>query len=319
MRYRLRIRRSYFDERLPLRFPRSIAPDDRLIMNIYGYFDESGTHKGSKALSVAGFLGKADEWGAFEFEWENALRDFELDFFHMASFESRQRGYDWPDDVRKERINRLIRIIHSHVLGSFGVVLPLADYDAIFPEDEEPPGPNREWLAPGIVAPGAPRPGDAPPHSEGHRRGDIRRKSGGPYGLASIMLFSAVAEQVKKLPGDPFIAYIFEAGAEGHGQIDKLWHDNYADEAQRIELRLLSLAFEDKRRVLALQAADMLAYELHKHLPRHLGLEDRPTRYTLKALAQRPKFWSTVDADTLRQWHFVIGRGLHYSEGHALK
>lgn len=306
---------SHFNESLPLRFPPSVSANDRLIVNIYGYFDESGTHKGSAALSVAGFLGKADEWGAFQVEWEDALRDFGLEFFHMASFESRQKGYDWPEAVRRERINRLLGIIDRHVLYSVGVVLPLGDYEAIFPEDEAPAGPNPEWLAPGIVAPGAPRPGDPPPHSEGHRPGDIRRKSGGPYGLAATILFTAVAEQVKPLRGDPFVAYIFESGAEGFGQIAKFFQDNYKDVSTRRELRLLSLAFEDKRLVKPLQAADLLAYELYKHLPRHLGQDDRPARYTLKALARLPRKWNTVDADELRKWHYVIGRGLHYSQG----
>lgn len=308
-------RLSCFHESLPLRFPRSVAPSDRLIMNIYGYFDESGTHKGSPAFSLGGFLGKADEWGAFQFEWEAALKDFGLPFFHMASFESRLKGYDWSEDVRRERINRLLEIIHRHVLGSFGIVFPLAEYDAVFPEDEIPPGPNVEWLAPGIAGPGAPRPGDAPPNEPDIRPGAIRRKSGGPYGLAATMLFRSVAEWVVGLPGDPCVAYVMEQGAVGAGQTLKFFQDNYADDNQRRSLRLLSLSFEDKRRFTPLQAADLLAYELHKHLPRQLGQEKRPTRYTLIELAKSPRSWGTVDAAELRKVHFVLGRGLHYSLG----
>jgi hypothetical protein len=284
-------------------------------MNIYGYFDESGTHKSSRAFSIGGFLGKADEWGAFQVEWEAALADFGLPFFHMTSFENRLKGYDWPEELRRERIGRLLGIIHRHVLGSFGIVFPLDQYDAIFSENEIPPGPNTEWLAPGIAAPGAPRPGDAPPREPDLRPGAIRRKSGGPYGAAATMLFTEVAKWVARLPGDPYVAYLMEDGALGKGQTAKMFQDNYADENQRRALRLLSLGFEDKKLVTPLQAADILAYELHKHLPRQLGQEQRPTRYTLTQLAKSRGSWITVDDEQLRLWHHVIGRGLYYSQG----
>jgi hypothetical protein len=54
-------------------------------MNIWAYFDESGTHKGSRALCVAGFLARADEWGAFTVEWEDALAELNLRFPPLGS------------------------------------------------------------------------------------------------------------------------------------------------------------------------------------------------------------------------------------------
>lgn len=285
-------------------------------MNIYGYFDESGTHTGSPALSVAGFLGRADDWGAFTFEWTDAMKNWDIPFFHMATFESRKREYaNWTDQQRRERINHLLKLIDKYIIASAGVVLPLADYNAIFPEDEVPEGPNQEWLAPGIAAPRSPRPGDLVREDPDMRPGAVRRRSGGPYGIATFAVFIDVAKHVYGLSGDPFVAYTFEAGAEGTGQIQKLFADNYRDENTRRELRLDSLTFADKRQFPPLQAADLLAYELHKHLPRQLGQDDRPTRYTLRELAKSPRTWAWMNADALRDWHHVIDRGLHYSSG----
>ena len=307
---------SYFYEWLSLRFPRSVAPDDRLIVNLSGYFDESGTHKGSAALAVAGFVGKADDWGAFTYEWGEALAKWGIEYFHMAPFESRKREYkDWTNEQRQDRLNHLLGLIGKYAVASAGVVIPLADYDAIFPEDEIPPGPNVEWLAPGIAAPGAPRPGDALPHEPDYKPGAIRRKSGGPYGLAAAVLFRDIAEHVYRLSGDPYVAYTFESGAEGAGQMLKVFQDNYRDENARRDLRLDSIHFEDKRKFSPLQAADILAYELYKHLPRQLGTEKRPARYTLRELAKLPRSWGWLEANELRQWHYVLGRGLHYSTG----
>jgi hypothetical protein len=282
-------------------------------MNIWAYFDESGTHKGSRALSVAGFLARADEWGAFTVEWEDALAEWGLPFFHMVDFENRRKGYDWPEEVRRARISRLLAIIDRHVLGSVGIGISLGDYDAVFPEGEVPEGPNIRELAPGIWAPGSQEPGEPEPPTP--RPGDLRRKSGGPYGLAATAAALDVTKLIKGLTGDPHVAYVFEAGAVGAGQILKIFQDILADESTRRETRVLSITFEDKRQFPQLQAADLLAYELHKHLPRQLGLEVRPTRYTLRELAKSPRRWGWLNADELRKWHWVLGRGLYYSEG----
>lgn len=306
---------EYVGEWLALRFPQSVRPEGRLIMNLSGYFDASGTHKGAAALSVAGFLGPADEWGMFTYLWSKAMQEWGLDFFHMAPFESRQREYkDWTNKQRQDRLNYLLDLIAKHTVASSGITIPLSDYNAIFREDEIPPGPNREWLAPGVAAPGAQRPGDVH-HEPDYKPGAIRRKSGGPYGLAASVLFRDVADKVKQYPNDVFVNYTFEAGDEGAGQVVRIFQDNYRDDNTRRELRLDSIHLEDKRKFPALQAADILAYELAKHLPKQLGQDARQPRYPIKRLRELPHSWGTLDADELRKWHYVIGRGLHYSTG----
>jgi Protein of unknown function (DUF3800) len=306
---------GYFHESLPLRFPPSVQPINRLIMNIYGYFDESGTHKGSRALSVGGFLGRADEWAVFGLGWEELLASFHIDYFHMADFESRHGAYkSWSEERRREFVRRALGLIGRHVIGSVGNVLPLSDYDEVFPIDEPPEPPNRQEFAPGILTPWSLDPGEPEPKVD-LRAGDIRRKSGGPYGLAVLATINDTAHMVRPLAGDPHVAYVFEKGAVGRGQADKVILGMLRDEQTRREFRMLSVAFEDKRDFPPLQVADLLAYELHKHLPRQLGLEKRPTRYTLHELAKPPRSWGWINEDQLAMWHYVIGRGLYYSKG----
>jgi hypothetical protein len=93
-----------------------------------------------------------------------------------------------------------------------------------------------------------------------------------------------------------------------------VFEDIISDELTRREMRVNSIVFRDKRET-PLQAADLLAYEMYKHLPRQLGTDARPVRYTLRELAKLPRRWGWLDADELRKWHFVLGRGLHYSLG----
>lgn len=48
------------------------------------YFDESGTHSGSPAMCVAGYLFDAEQCRLFDDEWKLMLKRFGLEYFHMA-------------------------------------------------------------------------------------------------------------------------------------------------------------------------------------------------------------------------------------------
>lgn len=283
-------------------------------MNVLAYLDESGTHAGSASLAVAGFLAPAASWGAFDYEWSAAIAEWGLEAFHMSSFAGRRGDYDWPDHVRKARMARLLAIIARHVTGSVGIVFSRADYDAAFPPDEIPEPPRPEELAPGILAPWASRPGDKPPAKVDYRPGELRHKTGGPYGLAATAVLLDVGQLAQQLAGEPFVDYVFEDGADGRGQLRKVVEGVLDDDGARREARLSSIAFRPKT-TSGLQAADLLAYELRKHLPRDLGVEDRPVRYTLRELARLPRRWGKLEVAELRKWRWVLGIGLHHGEG----
>ena len=48
------------------------------------YFDDSGTHQGSPAISVAGYMSTPDRWKRFESEWRETLDAYGVEFFHMT-------------------------------------------------------------------------------------------------------------------------------------------------------------------------------------------------------------------------------------------
>ena len=275
---------SYVGKALRLAFPAKVAASPRLVMNILGYFDESGTHMDSPAFALAGFLGTADNWGAFTFEWQKALDDLGIELFHMASFESRKPPFTeangWTDEIRRERLTRLLAIIQTFTLGSVGVVLPMKDYNAAFPD-----GPAKE-------------------------------RSGGPYGIAAEAIFTDTGDLVRPLLDDPWVSYTFEIGAVGAGQVQKAFQDNLEDENVKRPMRLGSLTFQSKRDFLPLQAADILAYELFKELPRMIGTHKRPSRFPLRVLtAEPPHKWSRMDADQLKVYREAIDLALVHGTG----
>ncbi len=247
-------------------------------MIVTGYFDTSGKHPESNGLAVGGFFARGDEWGAFEYEWETALKEWGVDAFHMSAFESRRSPFDWSDEQRRERLGRLLRIINGHVLASVGVVIPYETYDRYLSERAE-------------------------------------MQSGGPLSIAGMVVLDQAARLIEPLVPDAELAYVYEQGEEGKGQFLKVFDDNYRIPSQRAKWHLLSIRFEDKRRFLPLQAADILAYELYRDIPRKLGLEQRDRRYPLVHFYAKPNNWSWFGEENMRTFGEVITLGLDHSVG----
>lgn len=99
-----------------------------------GYFDESGTHGGSKALVVSGYVASSEQWLRFDAAWKEALADEGLTHFHMKDFAHSKKEFEpWKGDEgrRRQFIERLIRIIRKHTRKSFSNGLILDAYNEI--------------------------------------------------------------------------------------------------------------------------------------------------------------------------------------------
>lgn len=107
-----------------------------------GYFDASGAPDQGAALSVAGFVAKAEQWIEFERNWKEALKAYGVTDLHMKDFGPGAGQYaSWKDDKRKRRlfIERLVNIIKTRVRHSFVNSVMLADYrkvDELYPLSE---------------------------------------------------------------------------------------------------------------------------------------------------------------------------------------
>ena len=55
------------------------------------YFDESGTNDDSRNLCLGGYVFEGASIAAFEDDWQEMLRRYELQYFHMREF-NQQRG-----------------------------------------------------------------------------------------------------------------------------------------------------------------------------------------------------------------------------------
>jgi hypothetical protein len=242
-----------------------------------GYFDESGTHDTAEAISVAGYLSTPERWELFEQEWNQALADFGIAYFHMADFANGapaskgKPGYDtWTPAQKEERFDRLAKIINSHILISVGYSFSVPRYRAIF--------------------------------SKG-----AKRAGGGAYGVAASCCFMEVAKFIREGPNpEAWVRYVFESGASGAGEILKNFQLNVRTPQQKEHYRTLALSFEDKRKFCPLQAADILAYELYRNYPRQFGVDGRGARRELLALVNEQRKWCCLDDETLGNFSVVI-------------
>ncbi len=253
---------SYVFTALRLAFPSNTEPGNRIVVALDIYLDESGTHNGSDTVVVGGFISTADRWLKFEAEWRRALDDFGIDMFRMSKFANRADVFrDWPEPLRQARLQRLINIIRDHVGGSVGVAIPVTKFNLMLSDK-------------------------------------AKKYCGGAYGLAAIFLFIDVGNTIHEIHKEARAAYVMEAGALGASEVLRVFQQNMRDPEQRERLRLLSLRFEDKRKYLPLQAADILAYELYKHLPKQ-PITDNLSRYPLRQLAELPRRWHVPHDESL--------------------
>ncbi len=216
---------GYVADSLALAFPLGTDRKNRLVLALHGYFDDSGTHDQSSTACVAGYISTAEQWSLFDNEWSSALKEWDLNFFHMTDYSSRVGKYsEWVDD---NRFNRLVGIINRHVIASVGCVFSKPSFDRIFTKGG-------------------------------------KRFCGGAFGVAASSCFQLAAELLAPGYPSARIAYVFEAGTKGSGAVKRVFDWNYTNREQRESLKLLSLKFEGKE-FTPLQAADVLACELYRH------------------------------------------------------
>jgi len=245
------------------------------VLTLHAYFDESGTHADSDAVTVAGYISTAEQWELYTRDWTAALAEWRLTTFHMTDFANGVGPFRfWTEEERRFRFARLIRIINDHVIASVGIAVPMRAFDQIFPKP-------------------------------------AKRFIGGAYGLAATCCFMDSARILASSYPSARIAYVFEAGAPGVGEVSKVFRWNYNDRGQRPKYKLLSLEFADKT-VLPLQAADILAYELYKYFPHQIGLAPGHgmRREDLVMLSEcKLRSWGRLDEPELFKWAAVAKAG----------
>jgi hypothetical protein len=252
------------------------AKPSELFVMLTAYLDDSGTDSSKKVITVAGYLGTVHQWESFNRKWASFLSDYGVKMMRRSDLENFQGEFKgWTPEKRTRFIRRAQSIIRKHTYSAIGQLLVKADFDSAVPPS-------------------------------------VARMMGGPYGFCGYHCLKAVGEWCDNQKYQGGVHYVFEAGTEGHGQLDKMLNAVYkGSDIHRKKFRFSGWSFKDKSAT-PLQAADVIAYEMLKIGENHIVTKSRKTRASARALfRQRDLFhthyWTPED---LKRWTELLAEGL---------
>ena len=204
-------------------------------MILSAFVDDSGSDEASRYFVLAGYVMQAPFWEAFSDEWASGLRrEPTIEYFHMADAEygdGNLKGLGEP--LRKLKVNEL-----SDVISKFE---PLA---------------VSSWLS-----------------WESYRkiaRANIHPKIDSPYAVLFYQVMRAVHEfQIKTNPQGKYhrVDFVFDDQSKiGFRALQ--WYSALKTAAPEPYKSMMGVmpVFEDDKKIVALQAADMLAWHVHREL-----------------------------------------------------
>lgn len=195
-----------------------------------------------EVLVLAGYVASVEDWEAFSAEWQRRLDDARLDVFKMA-----QVG---PDPRSWEVAGYFYRAIEDHAKAFLAVAVELEPLKKVVDElfDVQKGG---EWIA-------------------------------NPYWLAFRVIVDFTAQYQHTLDITEPIDFIFDERGEKNDVRDgfAVFRESCND---HLKARIgVEPRFEDDRRFLPLQAADMLAWLIRRHWLEHKSVVSPPIRMPWK-------------------------------------
>jgi hypothetical protein len=209
--------------------------DDKAIVVIGAYFDDSGTEEESSAVVVGGLIATAESWVAFQKKWRATLDEYGLDCFHMTDCEG---GFPPFDKLTKdERIVLTTKLIALTQVHTQAIV-------------------------------------NAATHKEDYEKYKKSQTGYGAYPWTVYQCLGGVADWADRLGYRGPIVYFFDKGGGSKalgrkGELDRLRDSILADGRLARTFRLDQLEswnYDFMKNLSPLQAADIVAYESWKEL-----------------------------------------------------
>jgi hypothetical protein len=242
--------------------------DASLVIMLAAYFDESGTHDDSDAVTVGGFVASRERWEAFEAEWKAFLQRESIKRFHRVDLECFQKEFHrdngWDEERRDRIVSEAQAIIGEHVRIGFVHSVIKSHYDEVVTDES------------------------------------VRWKLGRHYyTFCAQACMRKLANWAAGTSHNEAINYFFEDGAKGGGELYQLMSKITKKKEARAAFRYRGLSFVPKwdetidgvlfPGVVQLQSADLLAYEGFKLMENwYVGEVKRPMRESMSKLITMP-------------------------------
>ncbi len=229
----------------------------RVLAMLVCFADESGN---LYTFTMACAISNDQKWLRLDREWKKSLAEFGVPYFHMKELVARKGPYcNWPQHRADAFIRKLVWVFQAHVMAWCATTVIIRDYYAVVKTDK-----NRKQRNPYYHA--------------------FQTCVGG------ALVFSS--DQFKHSSLDSKVSFMLDAG--GASQQRAAFYFAAFKELNGIpNERLGVLLFGNDEKINGLQAADLLAYEVHKH---HQGFK----RKSYLALRTLPHVDNLCNAKQLR-------------------
>lgn len=267
-------RKLWIESKCDRSHPLNVPSRLKVFAMLMAYMDDSGTHDDSPNCVVAGYWGGKNEWRRFERAWNGVLHREGIEEFKANEFWPRMKGGErlkpyqgWSDDRSRAFIIDLLKIIHSSKIYPFGCGVLGVEWEA-------QPLTFRELITL------ADSPKKAKSFLVPFQRNIYRAVS---YCHPGVTMYFVFDDDRKKPHVKSGILRCYDA-IKGGAIEDK----------SELAVHLGSIEFEDSKKAAPLQAADLLAYEMHKYAKQELkGVEHMRDVYKIALLRMKSieDFW----------------------------
>lgn len=252
---------------------------------VEAYFDESighamrrdpdGSERRVNIICIAGYLMDSDAAKRLCTDWQAVLDWRELPYFHMVDC-AHGNGV-FAKLSRADRIQveaRMIAAIKRRTIRGFAIAVNIDQYNIFMP--------IRDRLA------------------------------GTPYSFCANMIMSHVNDWLNRVKFGGRVAFFYEKGHDSQSEANAVIRDIYELPEMKSIDRYAGHGFYDKKLMLPLQAADLLAWLSYTEMRRHVEAKRPTPRKDLASLMQHPHKIIMVTpkmmTDMARAWGYDVSR-----------
>ena len=116
-------------------------------MILTAYFDESGTHKGSPVVVMAGILGTKTQWRHFQTDLDRLRSKYEFSVFHAKDLKARSGEFrKWTDAKALSLVTELAASVSSRLMEGATIAIPPVRYASEYAAVPMPSKPRDDTL-----------------------------------------------------------------------------------------------------------------------------------------------------------------------------
>jgi hypothetical protein len=232
---------------------------------VTAYFDESGHDASTRVVAIGGAIAGPKQWGEHRESWKQTLDKYGIEFLHMTDFENRQGQFKgWDEERKRGFLSDLMCSFEENAFFLIGAAAVVKDFKRL------PFGADKGFVNPWYFC-----------------YQNCFQEALNPYFFLEPK-FAGVETEFSNIR-----ACFFEA----HRQytwgpvLFAIAHERDLERLERGEKRQRLdgiIGWGTKQTSVHFQLADLIAYELRKHVENSVFQGGRPTRWPMRQLLKKP-------------------------------